>query len=88
MEGRPPDWSSFPSLAETLRAHLSCHLHCNCPLFCHLDYIQQGHANEERLENWLPKSQEHVASKFVQGVGYDFHYKSHITRRGNEAQID
>lgn len=25
----------------------SCHLHCNCPLFCHLDYIQQGHANEE-----------------------------------------
>lgn len=46
----PPDWSSSSSLAEILRVHLSCHLHCNCPLFCHLDYIHQGHANEVELK--------------------------------------
>lgn len=85
MERRPPEWRSFPSLAEIPRVHLSCHLHCNCPLFCHLDYIQQGHANEERLKNWLPKSQERAASKFVQGAPNNFHRKSHMARDGNQA---
>ncbi len=46
--------------AEMLRVHLSCHLYSNCPLFCHLDYTRQGHANEELKIGCLKvKSRKH-----------------------------
>lgn len=63
----PPDWSSFisPGRREKcrlrlLRVHLFCHLYSNCPLFCHLDYTRQGHANEELKIGCLKvKSRKH-----------------------------
>lgn len=83
----PPDWSSFLSLAEILRVHLSCHLYCNCPLFCHSDYTQQGHANEELKIGCLKvRSTEHQSlSRYV--VQFPLQ-KLHQKLNGNEAWLD
>lgn len=82
-----PDWSSFLSLAEILRVHLSCHLYCNCPLFCHSDYTQQGHANEELKIGCLKvRSMKHQSlSRYV--VQFPLQ-KPHQKLNGNEAWLD
>lgn len=65
----------------TPRVHLSCHLDCNCPLFCHSDYARQGHANEEQKIGCLKvKSRKHR----VPGRRHHFHSKRHIRRRREE----
>lgn len=86
-ERPPPDGSSFPSPAEVPRVRLSCHLHCNCPLFCHLVYIQQGHANEEGLEIGGRKKSGARQHQSLFKV-HNFHDKSHVTRWGSEEQTD
>lgn len=83
----PRDWSSFLSLAEILRVHLSCHLYCNCPLFCHSDYTQQGHANEELKIGCLKvrRTKHQSLSRYV--VQFPLQ-KPHQKLNGNEAWLD